>query len=260
MSTVSEAATPAPQQRLAAVSGIVTVAAAAGLAGLVAAGPVAAGIGVLVLGLLLAVGWPAVITLQGAWGVREVVALGAVLVGACAIRSDDLGHPHWLALALGGGLLAAFLAQLMRSDGRADVVGALASCALALGVLACGALQAFAAARPHAGAVAWTVVIGVSASVLLRWLLQRTSLDVEWAVPVAMVLGAAGGVAIAALVDLQWNRLLLVGLLAAGLGHVVRAVVGAGAVRTMAARVTVGLSIALTGGVLVYAATWWLNR
>lgn len=257
---MSDAVTAEPQPRLAAVSGVVAVVVAAALAGLVAAGPIAVGIGVLAFGLVLALGWPGTADLPGTWGIREVVAFGAVLVGVSVIRSDDLGRPHWLALALAAGLLAAFLAQLMRSDGRADVVGALSCCALGLAILACGALEGFAAARPHAGAVAWTVVIGIAASVLVRGVLQRTDLDVEWAVPVAMAIGAGGGAAVAAMTGLPWNRLLLVGLLAAGLGHVVRAVVSGIAVRSLAARVAVGVAVAFGGGVLVYAATWWLNR
>lgn len=257
---MSDVAASAAPPRLSAVSVLVAVLAAAGLAGLVAAGPIAVGIGVLVLGVVLAVGWPGTVRLSSDWGIREVVAFGAVLVGVCGIRSDALGRPHWLALALAGGLVAAFLAQLLRTDGRADVVGALSSCALALAILACGALEAFAAALPHAGAVAWTVTIGLAASVLVRALLQRTGVDVEWAVPVAMVVGAGGGAAVAAITGLSWNRLLLVGLLAAGIGHVIRAVVGAGRAPSFTARVALGVAIGLGGGVLVYAATWWLNR
>ncbi|WP_109686681.1 hypothetical protein [Branchiibius hedensis] len=228
------------------------------LALLTPAGPVWVGIGVLLVGLVLASGWPALSPSQ--WGIREVVAIGAVLIAACGIRSDAGGHPHWLALALAGSLVLAFLVQLLRPDGRSDVVGSLGSCALAFAVLACGGLAPFAAARPHAVPVAWTVAIGVVASVLTRSAVQRTSLDLEWAVPVAMVVGGIGGVVIAGATGLAWNRLLLIGMLAAALAHAVRRVLLTAAVRDRLAQIAVGVAIALSGGMIAYAATWWLNR
>lgn len=243
---------------LSAVSAAAATVGAVLLAALTPAGPVWVGIGVLVLGLLLALGWLALSPTR--WGIRQVVAIGAVLIAACGIGSDAGGHPHWLALALAGSLVIAFLVQLLRTDGRADVVGSLASCALAFAVLACGGLAPFAAARPHAVPVAWTVTIGVVASVLTRLAVQRTSLDLEWAVPVAMVVGGIGGVIIAGGTGLAWNRLLLVGMLAAGLAHAVRRVLLTAAVRDRAAHVAVGVAMALSGGVVAYAATWWLNR
>lgn len=228
------------------------------LAVLAPAGPVWVGIGVLVLGLMLAAGWLALSPTR--WGIRQVVAVGAVLIAACGIRSDAGGHPRWLALALAGSLVIAFLVQLLRTDGRADVVGSLASCALAFAILACGGLAPFAAARPHAVPVAWTVAIGIIASVLTRLAVQRTSLDLEWAVPVAMVVGGIGGVVIAGATGLAWNRLLLVGMLAAALAHAVRRVLLTAAVRDRFAQTSVGVAIALSGGVIAFAATWWLNR
>lgn len=243
---------------LSVVSAAAATVAAVLLAALSPAGPVWVGIGVLLLGLVLAAGWLALSPTR--WGIREVVAIGAVLIAACGIRSDPGGHPHWLALALAGSLVIAFLVQLLRTDGRTDVVGSLGSCALAFAVLACGGLAPFAAARPHAVPVAWTVTIGVIASVLTRLAVQRTSLDLEWAVPVAMVVGGIGGVVIAGGTGLAWNRLLLIGMLAAALAHAVRRVLLTAAVRDRLALTAVGVAIALSGGVVAYGATWWLNR
>lgn len=243
---------------LSVVSAVVASLGAVLLAALTPAGPVWVGIGVLALGLVLAAAWLAFSPTT--WGIREVVAIGAVLIAACGIRSDPGGHPHWLALALAGSLVIAFLVQLLRTDGRADVVGSLGSCALAFAILACGGLAPFAAARAHAVPVAWTVAIGVIASVLTRLAVQRTSLDLEWAVPVAMVVGGIGGVLIAAGTGLAWNRLLLIGMLAAGLAHAVRRVLLTSAVRDRLAHVAAGIAIAFSGGVIAYAATWWLNR
>lgn len=243
---------------LSVVSAAAATVAAILLAGLAPAGPVWVGIGVLLLGLVLALGWLSLSPTR--WGIREVVAIAAVLIAACGIRSDPGGHPHWLALALAGSLVIAFLVQLLRTDGRSDVVGSLGSCALAFAVLACGGLAPFAAARPHAVPVAWTVAIGVIASVLTRLAVQRTSLDPELAVPVAMVVGGIGGVVIAGGTGLAWNRLLLVGMLATALAHAVRRVVLTAAVRDRLAQIAVGVAIGLSGGVIAYAATWWLNR
>jgi hypothetical protein len=114
--------------------------ACAGLIGLAGyAGSWALAGAVLVVTGALAWGWPALLDLPAPRSTSAALGLSAVLatVSVAATRDDPL--LDWLALASAGGVMVAFLHQLVRRDGRPRLVESLSGELLAVGLIVCGA-------------------------------------------------------------------------------------------------------------------------
>jgi hypothetical protein len=94
---------------------------------------------VLVVLGILAWGWPALLELPAPRGTTAALGLSAVLaVGSVAATEDD-PLLDWLALAAAGGVVACFLHQLVRRDGRPRLVESLSGELMAVALVACAA-------------------------------------------------------------------------------------------------------------------------
>lgn len=192
-----------------------------GIASMVGPWLVAAGLGALVA--VLAWGWAGTLGLPTPRGTRGVLLVG----GAAIVLSVGLrGEPPWLIwlpAALAIAMIAAFLHQLLRRDGRPRVVESVSSVVLGLSLVASAAV-AVPLSRTEPGAalvVAAMAAVGVSAvgDLAGRWRAAR-----PWTVPGSLVLGGLAGLACAAPTGQPWTVLVLTGVACGGVSHAMRAV------------------------------------
>lgn len=101
-------------------------------------GVVFAAIVFLALALGLAWGWPRLINLPSPRGTSAVLALTAVALAVTVVASGADERTRWGGAVLSIGLIASFLHQLLRQDGRPRLVMSLAGTAMGLGVLGAG--------------------------------------------------------------------------------------------------------------------------
>jgi hypothetical protein len=93
----------------------------------------------LVVSALLIWGWPVLLDLPAPRGTIAALGVSAVLaMGAVGFTRDD-PFLDWLALAAAGGVVACFLHQLLRRDGRPRLVESLSGELMAVALIACGA-------------------------------------------------------------------------------------------------------------------------
>src|SRR4051794_32714652 len=167
-----------------ACSGLIGVAAYAGSWALAGA--------VLVVTGLLAWGWPALLELPAPRGTSGALGLSAVLatVSVAATRDDPL--LDWLALAAAGGVMVAFLHQLVRRDGRPRLVESLSGEVMAVALIACAAAL-IGLPRTQGGADA---VLSLAACAAAGFAIELVPLP-ERLMTLPMVVGsaAAGGLA-----------------------------------------------------------------
>lgn len=188
---------------LVAVAGILGDVSVADRSGAVIAGVVA------VLAVVFAVGWPMLTGLSSPVGSTVVVALaggGAVAAVFAAVSQPYLGD---VPLVFAGALLASFVAELVRRDGRERMVESVSGTVSGALVALCGAGW-IAAERTLAGdaiVVAGAVALAVGAAVAAIGLRSWTGAA---ATVVASILG--GGAVGAALGDLGLLSGVLLGL------------------------------------------------
>ncbi|MFK4495236.1 hypothetical protein [Dermacoccus sp. GAS27A] len=92
-----------------------------------------------VLGCGLACGWPRLVNLPSPRGTTFVLTGTAVALAVTMLASGAGDRTRWAGAVLCVGLIASFLHQLLREDGRPRLVMTLAGTALGLGVLGAGA-------------------------------------------------------------------------------------------------------------------------
>lgn len=173
----------------------------------------------------LAWGWGAVTNLATGWRTGAVVAGTGMLVAAATAFVDDAPYLRLVPVALAVGLVAIFLLQLLRKDGRAELTDEVVATCGGIGILASGAVMVPLARIDTGPAVATTVMAGVAAALLTDLLVGRAPLH-AWLVPIAMVLGGTAGVVVAlALGPLSWGAGLLFGMLAGAVSYAVRRLV-----------------------------------
>ena len=105
-----------------------------------------------VLGCGVACGWPRLVDLPSPRGTSSVLVGTAAALAVTMLASDVGDRTRWAGAVLCVGLIASFLHQLLRQDGRPRLVMTLAGTALGLGVLALVAAASFMATRRKAGA------------------------------------------------------------------------------------------------------------
>jgi hypothetical protein len=204
-------------------------------------------------GAVLAWGWPVLLSLPSPRGTTTVLGIGVGATCLAATAMDYEPFLEWIPAALAVSLLAAFLHQLLRRDGRPRLVESLAATAAGLAILAMGACylplpRTLGGAQTLAAAMA-----AVAASAFADLALSSRRMR-PWALPLAMVLG--GGAAL--LVGLADGRptaapAALIGLLAAGVAHAIRRVLAV--LPTMAsarAQLASAAASVLICGVVVY--------
>ncbi|BDZ59496.1 hypothetical protein [Barrientosiimonas endolithica] len=215
---------------------------------------------VLLTGVLVAFGWPTLLGLPSPKGVRAVLtaAAAACVLAALAEPGPDL---RWLPVALAVTLVGSFLHQLLRRDGRARLVATLGGTALGAGVLAAGACYVGVADAPDGPVLVAITVLAAVLSGLVDLLMHRTQ-HAEWALPLSMALGAAGGAVVGvAQGSVDAVPAFALGVASAGVSHAVRRVLTMlSSARWASAQVSVGAAALLLLGALPYVAAWALQR
>ncbi|PRY11133.1 hypothetical protein [Kineococcus rhizosphaerae] len=198
-------------------------------------------VAVVLVGALVAAGWPELLDLPARRGTTVLVALVAVAAAATAtgavVRAHDRGTQMsgvlgWLPSVATLSLLAAFAHQLLRRDGRPRLVESVTAAVTAQAVVVLGAAW-IAVPSTYAGAtltpVVLTAVVATSAVSATTWPLRVAG-------PVNLVVGGAAG----------WFAATVALLLGAGTGDVVSQ--GRWAVSGIVAGVGAGLLVSAWRG------------
>lgn len=211
---------PVTSKRPLAVVATVALSALIALSGF--AYPVLVALAVGLGGLVLAWGWPRLLASPSPRGSTAVLAFGTLAcVSAVALTPTD-PFLRWMPAALAVSLIAAFLHQLVRRDGRPRLTESVAITAAGLAVVSSGAAyialpRTLAGEGPLAAAMA---ALGLSALADTLVTSQRLR---PWALTIAMGLGGAA----AAAVGIVHGRpslapAVLLGVLMAAVAHATR--------------------------------------
>lgn len=206
------------------------------------------------IGLILAWGWPVLLALPSPRGTTTVLAIGAVSCVAAAALMRQEPFLEWIPAALAVSLVAAFLHQLLRRDGRPRLTESVAATGAGLAILSIGVAyiplpRTLGGEQTLAAAMA---ALAVSAFADLALGSRRLR---PWALPIAMVLG---GVA-AAVVSILDGRPMpapaaLIGLLIAGIAHATRRIMAVlPSMASARSQLTSGAASVLVCGVVAYA-------
>ncbi len=178
------------------------------------AGVWAVSAGVLVAVALLAWGWPRLLDLPSPRGTTATVAAGGAAAVAAVALTDTEPRLRWLALALAGSVVAEFVHQLARRDGRPRLVESVTGSVW--GVMALAGLATMIAVpetvAQASGVVLWAAAVTTALAAQLLPLPGRVTFPVG-ALAAALVGGLLGGAFAADTV--------LAGLLAGGLSAAV---------------------------------------
>lgn len=228
------------------------------LVGAAYAGVVASAAVVVAAGLTMVYGWPRLVDLPSPRGVQVVLLLATIAAAGSTLVGDgrDL---RWLPVGLAITLVASFLHQLLRRDGRARLVATLGGTALGAGLIASGACFVGAVDQDDGPLLVLAAVIAVCLSTVLDWALRHGRLR-DWALPLSVGLSSALAAGLALAVS---------GPVAGSFGVAVCAGVVAHAVRRLltvvptaahiASQVSVGAATLLSAGAVPYAGVWLIE-
>jgi len=217
---------PRSLPRRALVARPLTILATIAFAALVAltgyASPEFVSVAVALAGFVLAWGWPQLLSLPSPRGTRAVLALGTVLMTVAVLLTRDDPYLQWMPAALAGAVIAAFLHQLLRRDGRPRLTESVAATTSGLAVISSGIALAPIAQAMHGGHALAAAMAGLAGGALADPLIGLKRFR-PWALFIAMVVG--GGAAM--LVTLFAGQpkpgpAALLGLLAAAVSHAAR--------------------------------------
>lgn len=175
--------------------------------------------------LVVAWGWPRATGLPSPKGSSTVLALTAVLLVGSVLVTARAPYLRWTASALAIGLIAMFVQQLLRRDGRPRLTESVMGTALGLVVLASGIaylplIHVDDGPQLIAAAMA-AIAAGTGADLLVRNPAVR-----PWLLPLSMVIGALASVLAALLVGApDIPPAALVGVACAALSHAFRRLV-----------------------------------
>jgi hypothetical protein len=224
------------------------------------AGPVLVALALALAAGVIAWGWSGLLGLPSPRGTTSVVALGSAAAIATALATRTDPFLAWMPAALAGSMVAAFVHQLARRDGRPRLVESIASTITAIAIVVSGASLV---ALPRTSHGAWVMAIGMSAMAVsaLTDLVGGSRRLRAWLLPLAML---AGGV-VAIIVDLaldarNWGGAALLGVLVAMISHSVRHVLAMlPAISAARSQLVSACASVLTGGVVVYVVGRLLN-
>ena len=243
---------PVVARRLLPLVATVSVSALVALTGY--AHPVLVGFAVGFAALVLAWGWPGLMALPSRRGTSGVLAVGAVsCVAAAALTTED-PFLRWVPAALALSLIAAFLHQLLRRDGRPRLTESVGATAAGLAIVSSGAAYV-PLPRALGGAQLLAVAMAALAAASVADLATPSRRLRPWALPLGMLLGGAA----ATLVGLVDGRpepatAALVGVLVAGISHATRRVLAVlPSMGSPRAQLVSGATSVLLCGVVVYA-------
>lgn len=235
---------------------LVTIVVLAGCALLAVSGFAGSGLVALTLllgGGILAWGWAGLLALPSPRGTMGVLWFGNLALVGAAVATTEEPYLRWLPGALALSLLVAFVHQLARRDGRPRLVESVASTVAALAIMTSGACLVplpFTLGGGHVVAAA-AGAIGASALTDLCGKWERVR---PWLLPLAMVGGGLTSVAFVTLSGgFTWGPAALLGVVAAGVSHAVRRLLGHQPTMTGARpQLVSAVASLLTPGVVVY--------
>jgi len=132
------------------------------------AGSVALGAAVLVVGGVLSWGWPVLLDLPAPRSTMLTLGLAALLATTAVALTEDDPLLDWLGLAAAGGVLACFLHQLLRRDGRPRLVESLAGELMAVATLASAAAIVALPRTPGGADAVLTLAAAIAAVALVE--------------------------------------------------------------------------------------------
>ena len=187
------------------------------------AGPALLALALACATVVLAWGWPGTLGLPTPRGTVAVLLTGGAAVLLSVALREESPWLTWLPAALAVSMIAAFLHQLLRRDGRPRVAESVSSVVLGLAVLT-SAVFLVPLSRTEAGSVLIIAGVGAAAVSAVTDLLGHYEPLRPWTPPLALVGGGLFAVAVAAVSGETWSALLLVGVACGGVSHAVRAV------------------------------------
>ncbi len=203
-------------------------------------------------GVVLAWGWPRLLGSPSRVGssavltVSTVLVVGAVLVGEPSLRL--------VPVAVAASVIAMFLHQLLRRDGRPRLTQSLAVTGGGVALIACGAgyvpLPGTPAGAGPVVAAAAAAAAAAPADLLVRWRAAR-----PWLLPLAVTAGAAAALVVSVVGGLAGPPAVavLLGALVAVVGHATRRVLAAlPPIESGRGQLASASASLLVGGVVVY--------
>lgn len=214
----------------------------------------------LACGLLLAWGWPVLLDLPRPPGSSVVLLVGAAGIGLVTFLAPRGGDLRWLVTALAVSLMATFLHELVRTDGRRALTRSITGAVFGLAVLAVGAFHINALVAFDGKVASYAAAAGVAISLVVDLVIGRTRLG-EWSLPLGMLLAAGAGTAIGLAADVIWSVPMLTALVSCGLSHALRRVTSVlPRAEQTPAQVATAVASLLFVGVVPYTTLWLLAR
>jgi hypothetical protein len=152
-------------------------------------------VGVLVVVAVLAWGWPSLLALPTPRGTTALVALGGTLAALAVALPGGEPRLRWLGPAVAGAVVAEFVHQLARRDGRPRLVESVSATIAAVALL--GSVAA-TVALPSTGSGTSGVAIWAGATGLAL-AVQGADLPPRWLLAGGVVVGALAGALLGAL-------------------------------------------------------------
>jgi hypothetical protein len=212
--------------RRALVARPLTILATIAFAALVAltgyASPAFVSVAVALAGFVLAWGWPLLLSLPSPRGTTTVLAVGTVLMTVAVLLTRDDPYLQWMPAALAGAVIAAFLHQLLRRDGRPRLTESVAATTSGLAVISSGIALAPVAQVMHGDHALAATMAGLAAGALADPLIGMKRFR-AWALFIAMVVGGGAAMLVSAFAAApRLGPAALLGLLAAAVSHATR--------------------------------------
>lgn len=204
-------------------------------------------------GLVVAWGWPQLLSLPSPRGTTTVLVSGAVLMTGTALLTRQAPYLKWMPAAMAVAVIVAFLHQLMRRDGRPRLTESVSASITGLAVIAAGVAFGPLPELLHGEHALAATMAGLGVGVLADPLIKVDRLR-QWALFISMFLGGAAGMLVSVVAGhpRPWPAALL-GLLAAAVSHAARRVMAVLPATAMPrAQLAVGASSSLLVGVVAY--------
>jgi hypothetical protein len=217
------------------------------------AGPTMVALAVALSAGVIAWGWAGLLGLPSPRGTTIVLAVGSAGAIGTVLATLDDPFLAWMPAALAGSMIVAFVHQLARRDGRPRLVESIASTITAIAIVVSGASLI---ALPRTGHGAWVVAIASAAVAVsaVTDLAGGSRRFIAWLLPLAMLAGGAAAILVGhGLGAAGWGAAALLGVLAAGVSHAVRRVLGTlPTISSARSQLVSACASVLTGGVVVY--------
>lgn len=203
-------------------------------------------------GLALAWGWPGLLGSSSRVGSSFAIGLAGVAAPAVVALTPDTPHLRHVPVVVAAAVLAMFLHQILRRDGRPRLTESVAvgAAGIAIAVIGVGWVPLGRMLGGPEVVVVVTAALAVSALADLAAPLDRAR---AWMLPAAAVLGVvAGGVGGSLLEEVGVADGVVLGVVAAALGHVMRRVLSVlPAIRGLRGQLTAAAASVLVAGVPV---------